>query len=176
MNAGAILASSHARNRTCSSLSKTQGPAIRASGAPSPISSCDVIRTGVGDFALHPAALVLERGADEGTEQRMRLQRLGLELGMELAAQIPGVIRDLSDLDVNGVRRFTREPKSVPLQDVFVFAVEFVTVAMALADFGFSVSGAREAAGCEQARISAQAHGAAQLVDAFQLAQLVDDA
>jgi len=34
---------------------------------------------------------MLQRGADEGFEQRVRLERLGLELGVELAAEIPGM-------------------------------------------------------------------------------------
>ncbi len=59
---------------------------------------------------------------------------------------------------------------------VFVFAVEFVAVAVALADFGLSVGGARVAAFGEIAGIGSEAHGAAELVDAFQFAQLIDDA
>ena len=62
------------------------------------------------------------------------------------------------------------------LQHGFVFAIEFVAMAMALADFGLSVSPAREAVFGQQAGIRAQAHGAAELVDALQLAQLVNHA
>src|SRR5215471_12996177 len=77
---------------------------------------------------------VLERCADEGAEQRVRLQRLGLELGMELAAQIPGMIGQLADLHVNSVRRFAGEAQSMPLQNAFVLAIELVTMTVALAD------------------------------------------
>ena len=49
---------------------------------------------------------MLVGGADERSEQRMRLQRLRFELRMELAAQEPGMIRDLADLDV------TSDPES----------------------------------------------------------------
>ena len=49
-------------------------------------------------------------------------------------------------------------------------------MAVALADFGLPVGRAREAAFGEIAGIGAQAHGAAEFVDAFQLAQFIDDA
>ena len=65
---------------------------------------------------VHAAQLpvaMLQRRADEGAEQRMRLQRLRFELGMELAAEIPGMIGDLADLDVHAVRSLAREPQAV---------------------------------------------------------------
>src|SRR3982751_5635241 len=46
-----------------------------------------------------PEALLL----NWGWKERVRLQRLGFELGMELAAQEEGVAGDLDDLDVGGV-------------------------------------------------------------------------
>ena len=81
------------------------------------------------------ASAMLQRRADESAEQRMRLERLGLELGMELAAQIPGMVRQLADLDVNAVGSFAGQPQAVLLQHGLVFAVEFVAMAVALADF-----------------------------------------
>ena len=44
---------------------------------------------------------VFERGADEGGEQRMRLERLGFEFGMELAAEVPRMVGDLADLQIS---------------------------------------------------------------------------
>ena len=78
---------------------------------------------------------MLVRRGDKGGEQRMRLQRLGFELGMELAAQIPGMVRHFADLDVDAVGRLRRSmPQAAGRQDLLVFAVEFVAVAVALAD------------------------------------------
>ena len=45
-------------------------------------------------------ALVIEGSADEGGEKRMRLERLGFEFGVELAAEEPGVIRGFDNFDV----------------------------------------------------------------------------
>src|SRR5260370_36568428 len=83
---------------TCSSLAMTQGPAIRTSGPRR--KSANSIGTGIlllaelrqGGEAL--AAIFVSR-ADERAKQRMRFQRLGLELGMELAAEVPRVIGNL---------------------------------------------------------------------------------
>jgi len=43
--------------------------------------------------------------ADERGEQRMRFQRRGLELRMELAAQEPRVVGDFHDFHVDAIRR-----------------------------------------------------------------------
>ena len=89
--------------------------------------------------ALADREAVLVRRRDEGAEQRMRLQRLGLELGMELAAQEEGVVGDLDDLDVgpSGVVPVMRNPPRG--QQFFVFAIELVTMAMPFADLGLPV-------------------------------------
>ena len=50
--------------------------------------------------------------ADEGDEQRVRLQRLRLELGMELAAEEPGMVGDLADLDVRAVGRLAGDAQA----------------------------------------------------------------
>src|SRR5437763_7704345 len=89
---------------TCSSLSMTQGPAISTRGRPG-AKALNSIGTGEERLLLlRQAAHVLSvGGADERLEERMRLHRLGFELGMELAAQEPGVVGDLADLDVGAV-------------------------------------------------------------------------
>ena len=53
------------------------------------------------------------RGADKRTEQRMRLQRLRLELRMELAAEVTRMILDLADLDIRPVRCLARDLQPV---------------------------------------------------------------
>ena len=55
-------------------------------------------------MALHEARLV-ERGADERGEERVRLEWTRFELGMELHADEPGVIGKLDDFRQDAVRR-----------------------------------------------------------------------
>ena len=45
-------------------------------------------------------------------EERVRLERLGLELGVELAAEEVGMAGDLDDLDVGGVGRGAGEAEA----------------------------------------------------------------
>src|SRR6185436_12361500 len=93
---------------TCSSLSMTHGPPMSAMGWPAPkqiVSPRGVLRlitksnyrtpesiaprvlADIFDNAVlrgEPAAAVLVGRTDESAEQRVRLERLGLELGVEL--------------------------------------------------------------------------------------------
>ena len=75
----------------------------------------------------------------------MRLERLGLELGMELAAEIPWMAGQLTNLYVNSIRRLTCQTQSMLLQHLFVFAVELIAMTMALADLHFPVGAAGDA-------------------------------
>src|ERR1051326_8439381 len=95
---------------------------------------------------------------------------------MELATEIPGMVGDLADLDINRVGSLARQFQTMLGQDWFELAVELITVAMPFADLRHTVGGAREPAFREIAGKRPQAHGAAELVDAFQLAQFKDDA
>ncbi len=61
-------------------------------------------------------------------------------------------------------------------QSFFVFAIEFVAMAVALADFGFAIGFEGEGAGLELAGPRAEAHGAAHFVHAEEFAQFVDHA
>src|SRR5471030_1838366 len=92
---------------TCSSLSITHGPAISTSGLPWPMELNStgtrvlVLRPQLGvhlQIGRHPLLTEFLGRADEGFEQRMRLHGLGFEFGVELAAQIPRVPRNLTDL------------------------------------------------------------------------------
>jgi len=58
----------------------------------------------------------------------MRLQRLRLELRMELAAQHPGMLGDLANLDVSLVGRLAGDAQPAGGQTLLVFAVEFVAM------------------------------------------------
>src|SRR5512140_988121 len=130
----------------CSSLSMTHGPAISASGAPAPKRMRPprgVVRsTGMAGLRGHaePLLAALIGRADERAEERMRLQRLGFELGVKLAAEEPGMVRDLANLDVDAVGRRARDAQSVSGQDFLVLAVELEAVAVAFADLGGAVS------------------------------------
>src|SRR5947208_11898351 len=92
---------------TCSSPSITHGPAISISGPwpkarnRSAGTRIPRVRPQLG-FGGGGQSLLAElpRRADKGMEERMRLHGLGLELGVELAAQIPRVSGNLADLYV----------------------------------------------------------------------------
>ena len=104
----------------------------------------------------------------------MRLHRLRFEFRMELAAQIPRMICNFADLDINPIRRFPGYPQTRACQDLLVFPIEFVAVTVPLTDFICLVSLLREAALAKHTGPRAQTHRAAQFVHAFQLAQFVN--
>src|SRR3984957_12952443 len=106
----------------------------------------------------------------------MRLHRLRLELRMELAAQVPRGIGDLADFHVRIVGRHAGDAQTRGAQLAFVFAVEFVAMAVALVYFAGAIRALGEASLSKAARPASEAHGAAELVDALQFAQLEDDA
>ena len=98
----------------------------KVKGAPrkSSIIICTIRRASHSDAGLH-----------EGREQRVGLQGLGLELGVELAAQEVGVVRQLDDLHEGAVRAHAGEGHALGLQGpAEVRLVELVAVAVALAD------------------------------------------
>ena len=64
----------------------------------------------------------------------MRLQRLRLELRMELAPDKVRMIRQLHHLHVSPVRRRSGNPQAGRNHRLFVFAIEFVTMPVPLAD------------------------------------------
>src|SRR5271165_1200858 len=77
---------------------------------------------------------VLVRRPDKRRKQRMRLQRFGLELGMELAAQEVGMVGDLHDFDVRAVGRCAADAQPAGGYHAFILAIELVAMAMPLAD------------------------------------------
>src|SRR4051812_34767529 len=141
----------------CRSLSMTQGPAMRTKGAPPPIGMSPSL-TGITQTLYRPgnrqlAGLVGQEpdlpsrdgcccpgrrvrgfspiaGFDEAGEQRMRVQRLRLELRMELHGEVPWMIGQFGNLDELAVRRPTRDAQSVLDERPFVSAVEFVAMTM----------------------------------------------
>src|SRR5690242_13675944 len=132
-------------------------------------------RSGCRDRA-HALFAIFQGGTDERGEKRMGLERLRLEFGMELAAEKPGVLGGFDDFDVILVGGAAGDFEAGAEKSFLVFAIEFVAVAVAFADFELAVSLVSKGAGFEFARPSAEAHGAAHFVDAEEFAQLVVDA
>ena len=83
--------------------------------------------------------LMCVRGPHERIEQRMRHKRRRLEFRMELAGEKPGMVRSLYDLDVFAIGRAAADAETSGGERFFVFAIEFVTVAVAFADVRGSV-------------------------------------
>lgn len=119
---------------------------------------------------------VLVAGGDKGAEERMRLEGLGLELRVKLAAYEERVARDLDNFDIGGVGGSAGDLEACPGEDGFVFTVEFIAVAVAFADLGGPVSFGRQGAGFHSAGPGSEAHGAAHLFDPGEFAELIDDA
>src|SRR5215471_1828338 len=83
-------------------------------------------------------ALLICRG-DKRPEQRVRLQRLRLELRVKLAPDEVRMVRQFNHFDVGSVGSRTGNAQSRRGQGLFILAIEFVTVAVTLADFGLAV-------------------------------------
>ncbi len=68
----------------------------------------------------------------------MGLERLRLELGVELHADEPGMPLELDDLGQLAVRRQAGKMHADALQDLAVVDVDLVTVPVAFADLGLA--------------------------------------
>src|SRR5689334_17949146 len=115
---------------TCSSDSITHGPAMSTSAPLRKLSKSIAtevlvfhglgLRLGRHGFLRlsglgkrrDPLPPVFVCRPDEGLKQRMRFQRFRFELRMELAAQIPRMVRDLTNLDIRAVRRLARNAEA----------------------------------------------------------------
>src|SRR5579875_162893 len=121
-------------------------------------------------------AAIFDAGSDEGGEERVGREGLGLEFGMKLAADEPGMVGNFDDFDVHAVGSFAGDAEAGSGQRLFVIAIEFVAMAMTLGNFGLAVGFGGERAGLEFAGPGAKPHGAAHFVHAEKLAQLVNHA
>src|SRR5271156_6885603 len=106
----------------------------------------------------------------------MRSQGFGFEFGVELAAYEPRMIRSFDYFYVDAVGGAAGDAESGARQSFFVFAIEFVAVAVAFGNFELAVGFGSEGAGLEFAGPGAEAHGAAHFVHAEEFAEFVDDA
>src|SRR4051812_12406741 len=163
----------------CASLSMTHGPAISTS-APAPMltppASTGTTRLPYhgGRGRLRVRALVAAARLDESGEQRVRLQRLRLELGMELHRDVPGMRRQLDDLDELAVERAADDLESFVGQRLLEQAVELVAVAVPLVDDVAAVQRVRFRSRAQLALVGAEPHRPAEIVHAEQVAQLVN--
>src|SRR5438270_1444291 len=95
---------------------------------------------------------------------------------MELATQVPGVIRQFTDFNVNTVGRLPCKAHSCLNQRLLEIAIKLVSMAVPFIDLRFTVGLTCQTAFSELARIGAKSHRAPQFINALQLAQFIDDA
>src|SRR5581483_6558461 len=182
----AISTSRPARSVACASLSMTHGPAMRTNGLPPPKVMASSL-TGVTPSIVSsdrlgrtpravPGVRILVRGRrfDERGEERMRPRRLRLELRVELHGEVPRVARQFGDLDELAVRRASGDAHPLLVERFLVHAVELVAVAVPLVDQRRAVHFLRERSRRQLAGVRAEAHRPAEIVDAEEIAQLVD--
>src|SRR5690606_8078813 len=169
-----VISFSWPATSSCScSLSTTHGPAIRKNGWSRPTSkphSCISTpslpwwsasrRRFLQELA---AGLALARGADEADEQRMAAARGREELGMGLARDEPGVVRQLDHFHQQVVHGLGADHQARVLQLGAIAVVELVAVAVAFGHHVLAIDGAGAGAGLEPLLLQAQAHGAAQV-------------
>src|ERR1700730_6495840 len=116
-----------------------------------------------GIFLLFLFLSVLVRSADEFFKQRMQLQRLRLEFGMELASQEKRMARDLNHLYISAIGSRPRDAQPCRHHGLFILTVEFVTMTVSFADLGLTVDSVRKRSRFDFARPRAQPHGATKL-------------
>ena len=101
---------------------------------------------------------------DEAREQRMWVERLALQLGMELHADEPGMVRPLDDFGQQPVRRHAGKDQAALLQGLTVSGIDLVAMAVTLADVvGAAVERRDMAVGAKHRVIGAKPHGSAQI-------------
>src|ERR1035441_7735563 len=105
----------------------------------------------------------------------MRASRPRAELRMELRADEERMVSQLDDLDEPAVGRGAREHDTGSGERVAIVVVEVEAVAVALGNRRRAGRFGCDRSGRELARIHAQAHGAALLLDVTLLGEQVDD-
>src|SRR2546423_4244197 len=143
--------------------SATHGPAIRNKGLSRPTSKAQSFMLSSRDRGLGLAGLVLQSGFDERRKQRMAAAGRRSEFGMELAADEPGMRRQLDHLAQLLALGEAGNAQALVLQPLHVLVVDFVAVAVAFVDHVRAVDLAREAPGLERSTLSAQTHRTAQI-------------
>src|SRR4051812_32459984 len=154
----AIRARRSATFRLSASSSSTQGPAMTKSASSGKMRTSVTClrerRCGLASLALHA-----HRRGDESREQRMSARWARLELGMELTADVPWVLRVLDDFHELAVRAQSRQPESVLNELIAVLVGHLVAVTMPLADLRDAIHLGDAGSSGKTRRIRAQAHG-----------------
>src|SRR5829696_2962103 len=137
----AMSRSASAVSMACDSPSMTQGPAMSTSGPPPRLTPPTSMREGSTGLPYHGrrgrlplGALVAMARLDKSGEQRVRLERLRLELGMELHGHVERMLRQLDDLDELAVERPSDDLQPLVGQRLLEQTVELVAVPVPLAD------------------------------------------
>src|SRR5689334_25086267 len=99
----------------------------------------------------------------------MRCEGLRFEFGMELDGDVPRMRWQLDDLDELAIERTPDDLQPLVGQRFFKEAIEFVPVAMTFVDDLLSVQLMGAGSGFEFARVRAQPHSAAEVIDAEQI-------
>src|SRR6266545_2888542 len=178
----AISRSASAVSIAWASLSITHGPAMSTSAPPPMLTPPTSTVERITRLPYHGRRgrmpvrdLVTMARVDESGEQRVRLQRLRLELGMELHRDVIRVRRQLDDFNELSVERAADDLEPFFGQRLFVQAIELVAMAMALVDDVAAIQRVRLRSRFQLARIGPEPHGATEVIDAEQVAQLVND-
>src|SRR5687768_947708 len=154
---GARRASSSATRRFSASSSSTQGPAMRNSALSrnraTSVAGPRERRSRLPSLRLRP-----DRCGDEPGEQRVRARRTRFELGVELTAEEPRVLRILDDLDELAVRADAGETHPMFGKGVAKAVGDLVTVAMPLADLRNAIHFGRFRSAVQARGIRPQAH------------------
>src|SRR5947209_1079813 len=143
--------------------STTHGPAMRNKGLSRPTSKPQSFMLSSRDRGLGLAGLVLQRGLDERRKERMAAAGRRREFRMELAADEPGVRRQLDRLAELLALGEPGNAQALVFQTLHVLVVDFVTMAVAFVDHVRAVDLAREAPGLEHGALGAQPHRPAEI-------------
>src|SRR6266699_1963711 len=143
--------------------SPTHGPAIRNKGLSRPATKPQSFLASSRDRGLGLAGLVMQSGLDESGKERMAAAGRRGEFRVELAADQPGMRRQLDHLAQLLALGEAGNAQALVLQSLHVLVVDLVAVAVAFVDHVRAVDLARQAHGLERDALSAQAHRPAEI-------------
>src|SRR6266581_3324109 len=143
--------------------STTHGPAIRNKGLSRPATKPQSFMASSRDRGLGLAGLVIQSGFDESGKERMAAAGRRSEFRVELAADQPGMRRQLDHFAQLLALGEAGNAQALVLQSLHVLVVDLIAVAVAFVDHVRAVDLAREAPGLERCALSAQAHRPAEI-------------
>lgn len=135
-----------------------RGPWASAEEGPGPETKRGLPGSDVG-MARDRLQPVRRRGGHESAEERVRMARPRLQLGMELHRDEPGVVGNLEHLDQTVLGADPGEDHPPLLQRGAVGVVELIAVPVALLDQLLPVGSEGAACGGDAALVGAEPHG-----------------